>query len=37
MTPSAATTMNDELDKVEKLGIKIVSEEESKKLRSNKY
>lgn len=32
MTPSAATTLNDELDKVEKLGIKIVSEEESKKL-----
>ncbi|MFN8381216.1 MAG: DUF1786 domain-containing protein [Anaerolineales bacterium] len=29
MTPSAATTLNDELDKVEKLGIKIVSEEES--------
>ncbi len=32
MTPNAATTINDELDKVEKLGIKIVSEEESKKL-----
>ena len=32
MTPSAATTLNDELDKVEKLGIKIVSEEESNKL-----
>jgi len=32
MTPSAATTLNDELDKVEKLGIKIVSEEESLKL-----
>ncbi len=32
MTPNAATTLNDELDKVEKLGIKIVSEEESKKL-----
>lgn len=29
MTPSAATTLNDELDKVEALGIKIVSEEES--------
>jgi uncharacterized protein (DUF1786 family) len=32
MTPDAAATINDELDKVEKLGIKIVSEEESKKL-----
>jgi uncharacterized protein (DUF1786 family) len=32
MTPSAATTLNDELAKVEALGIKIVSEEESKKL-----
>lgn len=32
MTPSAATTLNDELDKVEALGIKIVSEEESNKL-----
>ena len=31
-TPSAATTLNDELDKVEALGIKIVSEEESNKL-----
>ncbi len=29
MTLSAATTLNDELDKVEALGIKIVSEEES--------
>jgi uncharacterized protein (DUF1786 family) len=29
MTPSAATTLNDELDKVEALGIKIVSDEES--------
>jgi uncharacterized protein (DUF1786 family) len=29
MTPSAATTIDDELDKVEALGIKIVSEEES--------
>ncbi len=28
MTPSAATTLNDELDKVEKLGIKIVGEDE---------
>jgi uncharacterized protein (DUF1786 family) len=35
MTPSAATTINDELDKVESLGIKIVSEEEVKGLRSN--
>lgn len=34
MTPSAATTLNDELDKVEKLGIKIVSEEEAGKLTS---
>ncbi len=33
MTPSAATTLNDELDKVEKLGIKIVSEDEAKTLR----
>ncbi|MGB8982550.1 MAG: DUF1786 family protein, partial [Anaerolineales bacterium] len=33
MTPSAATTLNDELDKVEALGIRIVSEEESKKLK----
>lgn len=32
MTPSAATTLNDELGKVEALGIKIVSEEESKRL-----
>jgi uncharacterized protein (DUF1786 family) len=32
MTPDAATTLNDELNKVEALGIKIVSEEESKKL-----
>lgn len=28
MTPSAATTLNDELDKVEALGVRIVSEEE---------
>lgn len=34
MTPSAATTINDELDKVEALGIKIVSEDEVKGLRS---
>lgn len=33
MTPSAATTLNDELDKVEALGIKIVSEEERGKIR----
>lgn len=33
MTPSAATTLNDELDRVEALGIKIVSEEEGKKLK----
>ena len=32
MTPDAATTLNDELDKVEALGIKIVSEEESNQL-----
>jgi uncharacterized protein (DUF1786 family) len=34
MTPDAATTINDELDKVKKLGIKIVSEDEAKSLRS---
>ena len=33
MTPSAATTINDELDKVEALGIKIISEDEVKGLR----
>jgi len=33
MTPAAATTLNDELDKVEALGIKIVSEDEAKGLR----
>jgi uncharacterized protein (DUF1786 family) len=32
MTPAAATTLNDELEKVEALGIKIVSEEESRQL-----
>ena len=32
MTPAAATTLNDELDKVEALGIKIVSDDESEKL-----
>jgi uncharacterized protein (DUF1786 family) len=35
MTPSAATTLNDELDKVEALGIKIVSEDEVESLKSN--
>lgn len=34
MTPSAATTLNDEFDKVEAMGIKIVSEEEAKSLKS---
>jgi len=34
MTPDAATTLNDELDKVEALGIKIVSEDEAKGLTS---
>ncbi|MBK8780203.1 MAG: DUF1786 domain-containing protein [Anaerolineales bacterium] len=34
MTPSAATTLNDELDKVEKLGIKIIGEDEVEGLRS---
>lgn len=34
MTPSAATTLNDELDKVEALGIRIVSDDEVKGLRS---
>ncbi|MBN8582611.1 MAG: DUF1786 domain-containing protein [Anaerolineae bacterium] len=37
MTPSAATTLNDELNKVEALGIKIVSEEESNKLKVTRY
>jgi len=32
MTPSAATTLNDELDKVEALGIRIVSDDEVKGL-----
>ncbi len=32
MTPPAATTLNDELDKVEALGIRIISEEESRQL-----
>jgi len=34
MTPSAATTLNDELDKVEVLGIKIISEDEANNLKS---
>jgi uncharacterized protein (DUF1786 family) len=34
MTASAATTLNDELDKVEALGIKIVGEAEAKRLTS---
>ena len=34
MTPSAATTLNDELDKVEALGIHIVSDDEVEGLRS---
>ena len=34
MTPSAATTLNDELDKVEALGIRIVSDDEVKSLTS---
>jgi uncharacterized protein (DUF1786 family) len=33
MTPSAATTINDELEKVEKLGIKIVSDDERRKMK----
>jgi len=34
MTPSAATTLNDELDKVEALGIKIVGEDDVEGLKS---
>jgi uncharacterized protein (DUF1786 family) len=37
MTASAATTLNDELEKVEALGIKIVSEEEGNKLQVTRY
>ena len=37
MTPSAATTLNDELDKVEVLGIKIVSEDESRQIKDVKH
>src|SRR5512145_2557347 len=33
MTPSAATTINDELDKVEALGIKIVADDEIRKMK----
>jgi len=33
MTPDAATTINDELDKVEELGIKIISDDEAKSLK----
>jgi len=33
MTASAATTLNDELDKVEAFGIKVISEDESRKLK----
>ena len=35
MTPSAATTINDELGKVEELGINIIGEDEVEGLRSN--
>jgi uncharacterized protein (DUF1786 family) len=35
MTPSAATTLNDELDKVEELGIKLVSDDEARRLSSS--
>jgi len=35
MTPDAATTLNDELDKVEALGIKIISEDEARGLSSS--
>ena len=33
MTPDAATTLNDELDKVEKLGIKIISDDDRRKMK----
>lgn len=36
MTPEAASTLNDELDKVRALGIHIVSEEESQKIEAQK-
>ena len=35
MTPGAATTINDELDKVEALGIKVISEDEARGLSSS--
>ena len=35
MTPSAATTLNDELDMVEALGIKIISDDEVSRLPSS--
>ncbi len=35
MTPDAAKTINDELEKVEKLGVKIIGEEEGRKLALN--
>src|SRR5688572_32831956 len=34
MTPSAATTLNDEMEKVEAVGIKIISEDEARSLTS---
>src|SRR4029450_5353976 len=37
MTPSAATTLNDELDKFEALGVKIISEDEANGLSSIVY
>ncbi|MCC6501151.1 MAG: DUF1786 domain-containing protein [Anaerolineales bacterium] len=37
MTPGAATTINDELEKVEALGIRIVSDEEADKLQVTRY
>jgi uncharacterized protein (DUF1786 family) len=37
MTPEAAATLNDELDKVQALGIHIVSEEESQKIEAQKF
>ncbi len=33
MTPNAATTLNDELDRVEALGIKIISDDERRKMK----
>src|SRR5690349_24332579 len=37
MTPGAATTLNDELDKVQALGIKIISEDEAHGLSSTAH